>query len=217
MTTTEIKTLAYRVPMPVSARVTGYEMDSQASCGMNRRRRLRRTSAMAVLLTIIALAAGACSRDSGGSGGNGSGATPASSASGNSEMDQGVAFAKCMRENGLPEFKDPERGKGMGDGLDTNSEAFKKALDACKALMPGPTSGGGGPQAWSNEDKLKYAQCMRDNGVPNFPDPDANGGFRLEMGTDPTTPQFKAAETACAKYQPESLRNQAPNKPGGGS
>jgi len=171
---------------------------------------------MAVLLTMVPLAAGACSI---GSGDDGAGNRPASSASGSSEMDQGVAFAECMRENGLPDFKDPERGKGMGDGLDTNSEAFKKALDACKALMPtGPANGGdGGPQAWSNEDKLRYAQCMRANGVPNFPDPDANGGFRLEMGTDPTTPQFKAAETACAKYQPESLRNQTPDKQGGGS
>jgi hypothetical protein len=122
-----------------------------------------------------------------------------------------------MRKNGLPDFPDPQPGKGMGDGVDVNSEAFKNAMNACKQLMPGggPPAGDQGP--WSSSDKLKYAQCMRENGVPSFPDPAADGGFRLATGTDPNSPQFKAAETACAKYQPESMRNQATKKPGGGS
>jgi hypothetical protein len=186
--------------------------------------RLRRASAMAVLLMSVALVAGAC----GGSGksnksvaavGSGtSSAAPNASSSGDP-----LAFAKCMRENGEPNFKDPERGKPMGDGLDTNSAAFKKAMDTCKAYMPtgNPQGPGGGPdQTWSTADKLKYAQCMRDNGVPNFPDPDANGGFAIIEGSgiDPQSPQFKKAEDTCKKYQPESVRNQTPNNgPGGGS
>jgi hypothetical protein len=54
--------------------------------------------------------------------------------------------------------------------------------------------------------------------VPNFPDPDANGGFALVQGNgiDPNAPQFKKAEDACKKYQPENLRNLTPNKPGSG-
>jgi hypothetical protein len=63
---------------------------------------------------------------------------------------------------------------------------------------------------------------MRDYGVPNFPDPDAYGGFMfLEGGdVDPMSPQFKKAEAACKKYQPQSLQNMTHNKqgvPGGGA
>lgn len=128
-----------------------------------------------------------------------------------------LKFAQCMRDNGLPDFADPKPGEGMGAGIDPMSPEFKKAEQACKQYMPAPPpqEGGGGPgDTWPTEDKLKYAKCMRDNGVPNFPDPDETGGFKLE--SDPNTPQFKKAEDACAKFQPESLRNMEPNKPGGG-
>jgi hypothetical protein len=56
-----------------------------------------------------------------------------------------------------------------------------------------------------HEALLAYAQCMRDNGVPNFPDP--NGGEMLldRNEFDINSPAFKAAQTAC-----ESLRPQAP-------
>jgi hypothetical protein len=37
---------------------------------------------------------------------------------------------------------------------------------------------------------------MREHGVPNFPDPDENGGFALG-GLDPDSPTMKAAEQAC--------------------
>jgi hypothetical protein len=179
---------------------------------------------MAVLLMSVALVAGACAGGGTSSkavakvGSGTSSAAPTPTSSGDP-----VAFAKCMRENGEPNFKDPERGKPMGDGLDVNSPAFKKAMDACKAFMPAgnPRAAGAPDQAWSTSDKLKYAKCMRDNGVPSFPDPDANGGFALIQGSgiDPNAPQFKKAEDACKKYQPENLQNMTPNKtgPGGGS
>jgi hypothetical protein len=50
-----------------------------------------------------------------------------------------------------------------------------------------------------------YAHCMRDNGVPNFPEP--NGGEMLldRNEFDIESPAFKAAQAAC-----ESLRPQAP-------
>jgi hypothetical protein len=49
-----------------------------------------------------------------------------------------------------------------------------------------------------------YSACMRRNGVPKFPDPDANGGISIigGPGLDPNSPQFKAAERACEKLLP---------------
>jgi hypothetical protein len=43
---------------------------------------------------------------------------------------------------------------------------------------------------------------MRSNGVPDFPDPSASGGFRLPAGTDRSSPAFEAAQAKCQKFLP---------------
>ncbi|HEX3806320.1 MAG TPA: hypothetical protein VHV52_06025 [Gaiellaceae bacterium] len=47
---------------------------------------------------------------------------------------------------------------------------------------------------------------MRANGVPNFPDPSAGGGFLFPAGSgvDPSSPAFEAARAKCQKYLPGS-------------
>jgi hypothetical protein len=45
---------------------------------------------------------------------------------------------------------------------------------------------------------LRYAQCMRAHGVPNFPDPSATGGLAIPNGINAESPAFKSAEQACA-------------------
>ncbi|MFJ2833645.1 hypothetical protein ACIPC1_39910 [Streptomyces sp. NPDC087263] len=181
---------------------------------------MRPSIALAAVLTGLALFVSACgdggkTANSVASVGAGNGSESAAPEAG-SETD-GLKFAQCMRENGLPEFEDPKPGEGMGAGIDPQSPEFQKAEAACKQYMPAPpeVEGGSGPgDVWPTEDKLKYAKCMRENGVPSFPDPDEDGGFKLEV--DPNTPQFQTAEKACEKYQPESLRNMEPNKPAAG-
>jgi hypothetical protein len=54
---------------------------------------------------------------------------------------------------------------------------------------------------------VAFSACMRNHGVPNFPDPKAVGhGFGLTigkgMGVDPDSPQFKDAEKVCKKLLP---------------
>ena len=52
--------------------------------------------------------------------------------------------------------------------------AFEQALSACKDLEPpGFTGAKATPQQTTA--RLEFAQCMRDNGVPDFPDPTPNG------------------------------------------
>jgi hypothetical protein len=43
---------------------------------------------------------------------------------------------------------------------------------------------------------------MRDHGITNFPDPDANGaiGISASSGMDPSTQTFQDAQNACQKY-----------------
>jgi Pectinacetylesterase len=53
-----------------------------------------------------------------------------------------------------------------------------------------------------NEALLVFAKCMRDNGVPNFPDP-VDDGINLDgTGLDPNMPEFQAAEKACESVLP---------------
>jgi hypothetical protein len=48
---------------------------------------------------------------------------------------------------------------------------------------------------------LKYVACMREHGVPNFPDPSANDG-RSMMPVYPSSPAFVAAQATCHKLLP---------------
>jgi len=46
---------------------------------------------------------------------------------------------------------------------------------------------------------------MRSHGVPNFPDPNGQGGISITSanGIDPNSPQFQSAQTACQKLMPK--------------
>jgi hypothetical protein len=66
------------------------------------------------------------------------------------------------------------------------------------------SSGSPSSQTQLQQDSLKYSQCMRANGVPNFPDPSAGGGFLFQPGAgiDPSSPAFQAAQAKCRKLLP---------------
>ena len=93
-------------------------------------------------------------------------------------MTKAVKFAECMRDNGVSEFPDPDAsgeltidGVVNGSSLDPSSAAWKQAISACKDLEPpGFTGTKATPQQRSA--RLEFAQCVRDNGVKDFPDPD---------------------------------------------
>jgi hypothetical protein len=61
----------------------------------------------------------------------------------------------------------------------------------------------------SNTQAVKFSECMRSHGEPNFPDPAANGSFTLPSGMNAESPQFQSAEKACQSLMP--------NNPGGAS
>jgi hypothetical protein len=82
-----------------------------------------------------------------------------------------------MRANGVSAFPDPDATGALtidavanGSSLDTSSAAFEQAISACKDLEP-PGFTGHERSAQEQEGALKFAQCIRDNGVKDFPDP----------------------------------------------
>jgi hypothetical protein len=95
--------------------------------------------------------------------------------------EKAVKFAECMRANGVSGFPDPVASGSLtidgvvnGSSLDPNSAAFKRAIGACKNLEP-PGFTGAKATPSQRTARLKFAQCMRDNGVPDFPDPAPDG------------------------------------------
>jgi hypothetical protein len=112
-----------------------------------------------------------------------------------------------MRAHGVPDFPDPVGNSlqlkgGPNSDLDPNSPKFTAASKACQALAP--SGAGGTVSAAQRAEALKFSACMRDNGVPNFPDPIfSGGGVQLKMpNIDPNSPQFVAAQKACRSLQP---------------
>jgi hypothetical protein len=134
---------------------------------------IRRALAVPALIAIVALIS-ACGSSAPAETGTGSGNAAASA-------QKGVKFAECMRRNGVSQFPDPgPSGKltidavANGSSLDTSTPAFTQAISACKDLEP---AGFMGSQRSSQQQQaaLRFAKCIRANGVEDFPDPTPNG------------------------------------------
>lgn len=56
---------------------------------------------------------------------------------------------------------------------------------------------------------LKYSQCMRNHGLPKFPDPNSQGDLSIGPGDvppgGPHSPTFQAAQKACQSLNPGAL------------
>jgi hypothetical protein len=105
-------------------------------------------------------------------------------------------------------------------GLSLLAAACGGGSPGAKVAQIGTTSsakGSGSPSASSSGSPTAFAACMRSHGVPNFPDPDSQGHFKITggvsngktFGVDTNSAQFKAADRACRKLQPNGGRPSA--------
>ena len=146
-------------------------------------------------LVSLALLAGGC-----GGGSN----PPAAGVQANGAL----AFAQCMRSNGVSSYPDPTSSGLVKESLEqlgVSSSRFQAAESACRHLLP---NGGSGPNAAQVQQvralSLSFSRCVRSHGVPNFPDPGSNGRIPdpATVGVDQGSPKFEAANQACGKYRP---------------
>lgn len=87
-----------------------------------------------------------------------------------SARDKAVKFAECIRAHGVSDFPDPDAKNDFRYGVSVSVAVWKQATDACKDLQPpGTLSSKRTPKQQSAS--LRFAQCVRDNGVKDFPDP----------------------------------------------
>ncbi|MFI5893072.1 hypothetical protein ACIA5D_23480 [Actinoplanes sp. NPDC051513] len=140
--------------------------------------------------------------------GCGGGDDPAAQPSTASTENKAVKYSECMRQNGVPSFPDPDANGRIqlraepGSDLNPQSDTFKQAQEKCKEYAPEGAGAQGNPQ--QQADMLKFVQCMRQNGVPNMPDPQADGGMIIGQGSgvDPNSQAFKDAQTKCRDQLP---------------
>jgi hypothetical protein len=119
-----------------------------------------------------------------------------------------LAFAGCMRSNGVTKYPDPANGrlaKASLQQLGVSSARFQSAQAACRHLLPN----GGLPASQTARQRiraqgLEFARCVRSHGVPSFPDPASDGRIPdpASVGIDQGSPKFEAANQACGEYRP---------------
>jgi hypothetical protein len=73
----------------------------------------------------------------------------------------------------------------LGDSFNPNTPTFQVAERARQKYAVGLATRVTATGAAEVEaEQLKYAQCIRTHGVPDFPDPTAHGGFTIPNSVD---------------------------------
>ncbi len=169
--------------------------------------RRARAAAAITAMAAAALLAAACG---GSPSSTGAGGSP--NAGGSANSTSAVAYASCMRSHGVPDYPDPDSSGQLpkiaaASQVGVSDSRLTAAQGACQALWPyqAPTQA---QQRQQLTDDLKFAQCMRSHGVPNFPDPTAEPSgprFLISVsrdGFDPHSPQILAKARACEYVLP---------------
>jgi hypothetical protein len=131
---------------------------------------------------------------------------PSKSAFVSHALAEQVKYAQCLRTHGVPNFPDPTikqsaQGSGVSQGVPASvgqSPAFASAQHACAKLLPTGAQGPSQPAtAAQHAQDVTFAACVRRHGVPNMPDPGANGVFNLPPQINQNAPAFMAAVKGC--------------------
>ena len=134
----------------------------------------RKLRPLAALATVALIGAG-CSNEPAENDNTGTGSKKATN------RDQATKFAECMRDNGVSEFPDPDASGELtidgvlnGSSLDSSTPAWREAIRECKDLQPPGFTGDHDVSDEEQDARLEFAQCIRDHGVEDFPDPTRN-------------------------------------------
>ena len=185
----------------------------------DRRRGTLRAASLGAALVAVGLGLAACGGGSPKASANSPSATLPSGCSpsgcpnsGSSQRleAEALTYSGCMRSHGLGDFPDPTVGSNglpswsmnasPNSDLDPSSPQYKSAHEACGKDLPtlGPQTPAETTAAIA--EAVKYAECMRSHGEPDFPDPNGQGVIQIKNATgilDPGSPQYERAQTAC--------------------
>ena len=173
--------------------IAGHPAAAVGDDGGRRRWATARVAALVAALAAAALLTAAC--------GGGSASTAGSSGTGQGGLAQALAFARCMRSHGAPNYPDPNSsGVFMVNPSDSSRfDAPQSTRAACHHLLPRK----GQPltpaqQEQQQRKSLAFVACMHRHGFPNLPDGwSGNIGQLISAGIDPHSPRLSAAFTKC--------------------
>jgi hypothetical protein len=146
--------------------------------------------------------------------GSSASSTASPAASGSYSYAQELALAQCMRGHGLPTFPDPSTSGGFSSSVLSTFDTSQgqAAYGACRHLLTGAPSISAlqrdlqeaqERQAKALPALVKFAQCMRSHGVPDFSLPGASAPASGQgTGVNPDAPQVQAAVRACQSELP---------------
>ncbi|WP_327357205.1 hypothetical protein [Streptomyces sp. NBC_01304] len=130
-------------------------------------------------LMLLATACSQASDDNSEDGAGGSGGQNNAAGDNGKSADDALKFRQCLRKQGI-DMPDPEPGqdpRGLTLGEGTDPKKFQEALKKCGGSGTGRKGGGSLTQA--DKDKMiKFAQCMRKNGI-DMKDPKLDGGTAM--------------------------------------
>ena len=132
-----------------------------------------------------------------------------------------LAFARCMRSHGIPNWPDPTSDGGFDK---SRLRALGVSPSRIRAIEESSCNydfqNGSKAQTITpaeQADYLRAAACMRTHGFPGFADPTfPNGNVRANIppSIDQDSPQFRNAATICTRLIPAGLPY---SRPSGGS
>ena len=140
------------------------------------RRELRPPAALAMVALISLISAGCGSKAASDTGTASSTATTSATRSSTAASTKltarhkAVKFAECIRAHGVSDFPDPDPKNEFQYGVSVTPAVWKRATTACKDLQP-PGTLSSKRTAKQQSSALRFAQCVRQNGVRDFPDP----------------------------------------------
>jgi hypothetical protein len=121
--------------------------------------------------------------------------------------EKAVKFSECIRAHGVSDFPDPNAKNDYEYGVSVSETVWTRAVNACKDLQPpGTLSAKRNPKEQSAS--LRFAQCIRENGVKDFPDP-VNGEPIVDTNRIPSSNKpggmtiLNAAMQKCRHFGPE--------------
>jgi hypothetical protein len=143
-----------------------------------------------------------------------------------------IEWASCMRSHGDPNQADPTvtvnklisipwNGAAIPGGYDGTNKGGQGNLGPgqyCRTYLAAAQTALQGGRTAKRPDQaalVKLSECMRVNGVPEFPDPTANGDLVLSGGPGTVNnPTFQNASKVCARKTGVSLPGRSSLPPG---
>jgi hypothetical protein len=166
-----------------------------------------------IIASVVAVAFAVLAAGCGGGGASGVGGVASTTAATTTTAQNGaLAFARCMRSHGLPNWPDPTSG-GEFDKSKLRQLAYSvsqvRAVEdgPCSHLLQAPAPGPAITVA-DRADYLHAAACMRSHGISDFPDPTfRTGGVQTNIPSsiNQDSSSFKSAAAICTKLIPAGL------------